>query len=64
MGITEKFVWTDKELAIVLELKPQTIANRVSQGKSMPPYVKIGGKRRWLRVEVLNWLLSRQMNAE
>lgn len=52
-------LWTDAQLAQFLQIAPQTIANRVSQGRPMPPYVRIGGARRWFEGEVVAWLKSR-----
>ncbi|WP_148045455.1 helix-turn-helix transcriptional regulator [Salinisphaera orenii] len=53
-------LWTDVQLAEFLQIAPQTIANRISQGRQMPPHVRVGGARRWIVEQVVDWLKSQQ----
>ena len=50
---------TPAELAITLGLSVQTIYNRISEGRSLPPHIKLG--RRALRFpeqDVADWIAS------
>jgi len=56
-------LWTDIDLAEYLGVSPQTIANRVSAGLEMPPFMKICGKRRWLARSVIEYLRDREQRC-
>lgn len=64
VGDPNAYVMTDADLAAFLKMSKQTVFNRVSKKQSMPPFVKIGSSRRWMRDEVIQWLRARQVNRE
>lgn len=54
-----KEVFTVDEVAIILGTSPAAIRMAVSRGQegdSIPPSIKLGSKRRWLRRAVYAWL--------
>lgn len=56
-------LWTDADLAKYFGIDPATVGNRVSRRRDMPPYVKIGGKRRWVPYSVQEWLREREVRT-
>jgi predicted DNA-binding transcriptional regulator AlpA len=54
-----KEVLTADEVAVILGTTPSAIRMAVSRGQegiSIPPSIKLGAKRRWLRKKVYEWL--------
>ena len=55
---------TDAEVAALLGVSKRTVHTRAAGDRTFPASVRIGRCRRWLRVEILEWLAKRAIRDE
>ncbi len=55
-------ILTRKEVSAVLRMSPQALSNHVSRRNwsAVPCPIKIGGRNKWLREDVFDFLLEKQ----
>jgi len=61
---TNETLTVHQGLPELLHLTTGTIKNRLAAGEPMPPSIKFGKQRIWLRATVLEWLKSIEENTD
>ena len=60
MEIADDKLWTPKDLASFLNVKPGTIFSWLSRKRPVPPFLKIEGTTRWRESVVRDWVGKRE----
>lgn len=55
---------TLEEVSAMLRISPGTAANRLSEGKPMPPSFKVGRRRLFLVEEVRRWIANASVDSD
>ena len=64
MAYFESPLMTEREVAALLHLAPNTLAIWRCRGIDGPPYMKLGRAVRYRRTDVMSWLKSREVVGE